>query len=170
MHSLGTIPALRTEPRQIEFAKLPPHMPFTASRPLLTETFIVVLAQGQSRLLLDVQIEALIAVLAVAVLVVELALAHLAEVVLMQVVAVVTLHAQGFEPMLADVVVVLTPEVVVAGGLLLRRGGVSIWTSSAEGTVSGCEGGTDGCGGDEGVAVVAAEEGGEGEGWGIFGR
>lgn len=170
MHSVGTIPPLGTKPRQIEPAKLPPHMSFTASRPLLAEAFIVVVAQGQPRLLLDMQIEALVAVLAVAVLVVELALAHLAEVVLMQVVAVVALHAQRFEPVLADVVVVLTPEVVVIGGLLLRRGGVSIGASSAEGAVSGCEGGTDGRGGDEGVAVVAAEEGGEGEGWGVFRR
>lgn len=76
--------------------------------PALTEALaLIVLAQRQPRLLLDMQIQTLIPVLAVPVDIVELALAHLAQVVLVQVVAGVALLAQRLQPVLADVVVVL---------------------------------------------------------------
>ena len=60
------------------------------------------------------EIKTLVAILTVAIQIVELALTHLAQVVLMQVVTSIALFAERFEPMLADVVV------VVAGVVMTR--------------------------------------------------
>ena len=60
------------------------------------------------------EIKTLVAILTVAIQIVELALTHLAQVVLMQVVTSIALFAERFEPMLTDVVV------VVAGVVMTR--------------------------------------------------
>ena len=60
------------------------------------------------------EIKALVAILTVAIQIVELALTHLAQVVLVQVVTSVALFAERLEPVLADVIV------VVAGVVMTR--------------------------------------------------
>ena len=57
-------------------------------------------------------IQTFIAILAVSILVVELALAHLAEVVFVQVIAFISLLAKTFQPMFTHVVVVVSSIVV----------------------------------------------------------
>lgn len=81
-------------------------MTLRTSRSLLTESRVVVLALRQPCLLLDMEIQTLVAVLAVSMQIVELALAHLPQIVLMQIVTLVAFLAKRFEPVLADVVVI----------------------------------------------------------------
>ena len=106
-------------------------------------------------------VETFVAVLAVAVLIEELTLAHLAQVVLVEIITGVPLFAETLEPMLAYVVVILvvTAEVVVLVGLLgwCR---VSIGTSAAARTVPrrgeiGADRDSRGNGGE----VIGAQEG-----------
>ncbi len=78
-------------------------------------------------------IQTLVAILAVSVLVVELAFAHLPQIILMQVVAGIALLAQALEPVLADIVVIRAAEVAVGR---LRGCGMAVWTSSAQRTVA----------------------------------
>lgn len=123
VNSKLAIRSVGAEAGHVELAEPSPDVTLPAPRALLAEASVVVLARGQPRLLLDVDVEALVAVLAVAVLVVELALAHLPQVVLVEVVARVPLLAQAFEPVLAHVVVVLAAVVVRR---LLRRCRVAV--------------------------------------------
>jgi hypothetical protein len=104
--------------------------------------------------------------LTVPILVVKLALAHLTQIIFVEVVACIALFAKRFKPVLADVVVVVA-VVVVPCGSGLRRSGMAVRTSSTKGTVAGEEGRADGRRGYEGVAG-GFEEGHEGECWGWF--
>jgi len=61
-----------------------------------------------------VEVKALVTILTVAIQIVELALTHLAQVVLVQVVTSVALFTERFEPVLADIIV------VVAGVVMTR--------------------------------------------------
>lgn len=100
-------------------------------------------------------IETFVSVLAVPVLVEELAFAHLPQVVFMQIVARISLLAKAFKPMFADVVVIVA-SVVVLG--LLGWGWVSVWTASSAGALSsGSEIGTNGNSGGEGGKAVGAK-------------
>jgi hypothetical protein len=80
-----------------------------------------------------------------------------------QVVTSVALFAERFEPVLADVIVVVAGVVMTRVGRLSRRG-MAVWTSSAKGTVAGEEGRTNGRCGYEGVPG-SFEERREREGW-----
>lgn len=165
VHPVLTLSPIGTEPGKVEFTDLPPHVPVATPRALLTEAPVVLLAQRQPRLLLDVQIQTLVPVLAVAILIVELTLAHLPQVVLVEIVARIALLAQRLEPVLADVVVIVA-VVVVARRRGLRGRWVAVGTPSSERAVAGGVGGADLGRADEGVAG-GAEEGREGEGgWG----
>jgi hypothetical protein len=73
---------IRAEASHVELAELPPDMSLAASWPLLTETFVVLLAHGQLGTFFHVDVEAFVSILAVAILVEKLTLAHLSQVVL----------------------------------------------------------------------------------------
>jgi hypothetical protein len=87
----------------------------------------------------------------------------------MQVVTIISLHAECFQPMLANIVIILAAEVVVSRGLLLRRCWMAIRTSSTEGAMTSCECWTDRGSGYQSMTVGTAEEGREGEGGRGFG-
>lgn len=126
-----TLRAIRAETSHVELAQLPPDMSLAASWTFLAEAFVVVFAHGQFRAFLDVDIQALITILAVPILIEELAFAHLSQVVFVEVVAGIPLLAQALQPVFADIVIVCSAVVMLC---LLRRGRMSVGTSSAEGT------------------------------------
>ena len=102
-------------------------------------------------------IQALVTILTEAILIVELTFAHLAQIVLMEVVASIAFLAEAFEPMLADIVIVLSPKVVLMRWLTWRR--VPVWTAAAKWTGS-CRGvrfANRNSGGKGGEAMAAEE-------------
>ncbi|KAL7821923.1 hypothetical protein V8C26DRAFT_391403 [Trichoderma gracile] len=92
---------VRTEPREIEDTQLPPHVLLRTHRPQRTEAHVVVRTRRQLRQRIDVQVQTLLAVGAVPVAHEEVALGHLAQVVLVQKLAVLALLAQPAQPVLA---------------------------------------------------------------------
>ena len=119
-------------------------MPLLTPRPTLTKPRLVILTQPNPRRLLHMQIQTLVPVLAEPIRVVELALAHLAHVVLVQEVAVGPFLAEGFQPVLADVGFrsgVVGP--VGVGGGSGGRGRVAVGAASPEWAVAGGVGGAD---------------------------
>jgi len=111
----------------------------------------------------DVQVQALITIRAIPVPDEEIALRHLAQVVLVQELARLALLAEPAQPMLAYQRPV-SATVRLAGRVLRRIGGdVSLGTARFEGAVARGVGFADGSVCREGVLVVALEEGREGE-------
>lgn len=101
MRTLLTRLPIGTETRQVIRAQPPPHMLLTAIGPQRTEALVVVRAGRQLALGVDVEVQALVAVGAVAVPHEEVALGHLAQVVLVQELAALPLLAQRPQPVLA---------------------------------------------------------------------
>lgn len=133
-------------------------MLLAAIRPQGAEALVVVRTGRELGLGVDVQVEALVAVRAVAVADEEVALGHLAQVVLVQELAALALLAQRPQPVLAH-------ERVVAGVGAARRvrRHVPVRTRRAERTVARHEGLAYRPVGREAVAVGRAEEGREAE-------
>src|SRR6202012_4605542 len=96
-----------TKPSKVEPTEFPPHKAIRPPRAFLSEAFIVVFAHGQFRTFLDMHVKALVALLTISILVVELALAHLSQIVLMQVITSISFLTKPLEPVFAHVVVVL---------------------------------------------------------------
>ncbi len=136
-------------------------MPLPTPRPLLTKPPIIILTQFPSTLLFHMKVKTLIPILTIPILIVELTFTHLPQIILVEIIACIALFAQSFEPVLADVVVI----VVVAPRVFLGGRGMAVGTAAAEGAVAGEEGRAGRDSGYEGVAG-GGEEGGEGEGWG----
>lgn len=148
---------LGAESDQVIHAQLPPHVLLATPRTERTEALVVVRAGRQLGLRVNVQVQALLAVGAVPVAHEEVALGHLAEVVLVQELARLALFAEAAEPVLAD------------QGRPARRvrgagGGVAVRAGGAEGAVACQEGLALRAVRGELVAVGLAEEGSEGEG------
>lgn len=97
-----TLGPIRAEPSEVVRAQLPADVLLRAPRPQRAEPHIVVRAGRQPAHGVDVEIQALVAVGAVPVAHEEVALGHLAEVVLVQELAVLALLAQAAQPVLAD--------------------------------------------------------------------
>ena len=129
MHTILAIRTIGTEAGQVEFAEFPPNVSLAASGTFLAETLVVLLAHGQLTILLDVDIQTFIAILTEAVLIVELAFAHLSKIVLMEIVAGIAFLAKSLQPVFADVVIILPAEVVLRG---LSRRWMSIGTATAK--------------------------------------
>lgn len=126
-----TLRAVRAEPSHVKLAQLPSNMALAAPWTFVAKTFVVLFAHGQLGAFLDMDVQALITILAVAVLIIELAFAHLSKVVLVEIITSISLLAQALQPMLADVVVVRAAIVML---WRLCRSWVSVGTSSTEGT------------------------------------
>lgn len=109
-----------TEAREIVHAQLPPHVLLRAQRAQRTEAHVVVRARRQLRQRVDVQVQALLAVGAVAVAHKKVALGHLAQVVLVQKLALLALLAQAAQPVLAHQRVEPAGRVLLLLLLLLR--------------------------------------------------
>lgn len=86
--------AVRAKPGQVEHTQLPPNVFLGAQRAQRAEAHVVVRTRRQPRRRVDVQVEALLAVGAVPVPHEEVALGHLAKVVFVQELAVLTLFAE----------------------------------------------------------------------------
>lgn len=138
-----------------------------ASRAERAKSPVVMRTGGQFRLRVDVQVETLVAVGAVAVAHEEVALGHLAQVVLVQELARFSLLAEPAEPVLADQGA-KTSVAGAAGGLggVGRSGDMALGAVGSEGTVAGLVGFADWSVGREGVLVGLLEKGGECEGVG----
>lgn len=108
MRTFLAILAIGAEASQVIRAELPTDVLLGAVRAQRAEALVVVRARGQLGLGVDVEVEALVAVGAVAVADEEVALGHLAQVVLVQELAALALLAQRAQPVLAH-------ERVVAG-------------------------------------------------------
>ncbi|KAL8305503.1 hypothetical protein RB597_003701 [Gaeumannomyces tritici] len=102
VRALPARPPIRAEAAEVVRAQLAPHVLLCAPRPQRAEALVVVRTRGQLGLRVDVEIHALLAVLAEAVAEVKVALGHLAQVVLVQELAAIALLAQAAEPVLAD--------------------------------------------------------------------
>lgn len=113
MRALLALPSVGTEACEVELAQRLPHMLLTALLPQGTEALLVVGAGRQSGRRIDMQVIAIFAADAVATAVVICALCPCADVVFVQVVALVALFAQPFQPVLADEVVVVVVAVFV---------------------------------------------------------
>lgn len=112
-------------------------------------------------------IQTLITVLTIPVRIPELALAHLAQIVLVEEVAAVAAFAEAFEPVFADEGIVVA-AVVVAG----RLGGCWVAVGAASANGAAALGGpvrADGDGGGEGGEAFFAEKGREAEVVGGYG-
>ena len=112
VYTIFTISTVGAEAGQVELTELSSDVSLVAPWTLLAEAGIVVIAQRQLRVFLDMDVETFVTILAVPILIEELALAHFAEVVLMQIVAFIPLLAKTFQPMLAHVVVVVSAIMV----------------------------------------------------------
>lgn len=150
--ALGPVGA---EPGEVEGTQLPPHVLLRAPGPKRAEAHVVVRARRQPAQRVDVQIQALVAVGAVPVAHEEVALGHLAQVVLVQELAVLALLAEAAQPVLAD------ERVEPArGGLRVRRD-VPLGAARAVGAVARLEGAAYGAVGGQADLVRSPEEGGE---------
>lgn len=89
VHTVCAFFPVRTESRKVKLANIATHMTLIASRTFLTEAGVVVFAQWKLRVFLDMDIKALVSILAVSILIIELAFAHLAQIIFVQVVALV---------------------------------------------------------------------------------
>lgn len=153
-----------TEPREIVHAQLPPHVLLRAQRAQRTEAHVVVRARRQLRQRVDVQVQALLAVGAVAVAHEEVALGHLAQVVLVQKLALLALLAQAAQPVLAHQRIEPAGRVLLLLLLLLRAvlgaavQDVSLGASRAVGAAACLEGFTYRPIGREADLVRLAEE------------
>lgn len=154
---MGTLLAVRTfraEAGKVEAAQLAANVLFGAVGPEGAEAHVVVRAGWQTTLRVDVEVEALVAVGAVAVAHEEVALGHLAQVVLVEELAVLALLAEAAQPMLAH------ERVESAGGLRdLGVGDVSLGAARAVGAVAGLEGLAYRAIGGEADLVGSSEEG-----------
>lgn len=145
------------EPGQIEHAQLPPDVLLGAPRAKRAEAHVVVRTGRQATQRVDVEVQALVAVGAVAVPHEKVALGHLAQVVLVQELAVLALLAEAAEPVLAD------EGVETARGGLRIGGGVALRAAGAVGAVTRLEGAADGAVRGQADLVCLPEEGGEAE-------
>lgn len=78
MYAMLAISAVWTEASHVEFTERPTHVSLVAFWTLLAEASVVVIAQRQFRIFLDMNVEAFVAILTITVLVEELTFAHLA--------------------------------------------------------------------------------------------
>ncbi|TLD28624.1 hypothetical protein PspLS_03623 [Pyricularia sp. CBS 133598] len=101
MSTLLTQPPVGTEAAQIVGTQVPPDVLLAAPGAERAKALVVVRTRRQLALRVDVQVQTLLAVLAVAVADVKVALGHAAQVVLVQELAPVALLAQAAQPMLA---------------------------------------------------------------------
>lgn len=102
MRALLARGAVRAETGEVARAQLAADVLLAACRAQRAETLVVVGARRQLGLGVDVQIQTLVAVRAVAVAHEEVALRHLAQVVLVQELAALSLFAERTQPVLAD--------------------------------------------------------------------
>lgn len=156
MLHVAVAPPQRTEAGQVARTKDLLHVTLFAVRALRAEAHGVLVAGRDLGLRVDVQVLALWGLSAVAVLGVEDALGHLAEVVLVEVLALVVLLAQAAQPVLADDLVVEYGQDVLLGTGEAARAGV--------GAIAGVVELADGAVGVEGEGVLLPEEGLELEG------
>ena len=158
MRALLAMPSIRTKARKVEPAQRLPHMLLTAPLPQGTEALLVVRTGRQSCRRIDMQVVAILAADAVATAVVVCAFRPCADVVFVQVVALVALFAEPFQPVLADEVVVVVVAVFVGAEVTQRAEALAVCL--ADRSV-----------GIETEAVFAFEEVGEGEivGWRLLG-
>lgn len=150
--ALGPVGA---EPGEVERAQLPPDVLLRAPRPQRAEAHVVMRARRQPAQRVDVQVQTLVTVGAVPVAHEEVALGHLAQVVLVQELAVLALLAQAAQPVLADERVE-TPR----WSLRVRRD-VPLGAARAVGAVARLEGAAYGAVGGQADLVGSSEEGGE---------
>lgn len=94
--------AFGAEAGEVVYAQLPPHMPLATVGAERAEAALVVWARGEFAQRVDVQVETLVAVGAVAVAHEEVALRHLTQIVLVEEFASFTLLAERAQPVLAD--------------------------------------------------------------------
>ena len=151
---------VRAEPGEVEQAGLAPDVLLGAVGAEGAEAHVVVRAGREAAEGVDVQVQALVAVGAVAVAHEEVALGHLPQVVLVQELAVLALLAQAAQPVLAH------ERVEPARGPVgrpreLRVGDVPLGAVRAVGAVARVEGLAYGPVGEQADLVGAAEEGGE---------
>lgn len=142
MNTMLTLFPIWTKAGKIELAQLPPNVPLSASWALLAKSAVIVFAQRQLRIFLDMDVQTFITVLAIPVLVEELTFAHLPQIILVEVIARIALFAETFKPVLADIVVVVT-AIVVLRGLVACRMAIGTATSArtmAIGSVVGAYG------------------------------
>lgn len=163
-----------TEPREVVHAQLPPYVLLRAQRPQRTKAHVVVRTRRQLRQRVDVQVQALLAVGAVAVAHEEVALGHLAQVVLVQKLALLALFAQPAQPVLAHQRVEPTRRMLLL--LLLLRAvlgasvqDVALGAARAVGAAARLEGSTYRSIGGEADLVCLAEERREAEAVGMRG-
>jgi hypothetical protein len=137
MYTMLALPAVGTESSEIELTKLSPDVAVWTSGTLFAKPLVVVFTHWQLGTFLDMDVETLVTILTVAILVVELTLAHLSKVVFVQIVASIAFLAQALEPMFAYIIVILVvaAEVVVLI-LLWSWSRVSVGTASAARAVS----------------------------------
>lgn len=151
---------VRAEAREVKGAELAADVLLGADGPQRAEAHVVVRAGRQLGQRVDVQVEALLAVGAVAVAHEEVALGHAAEVVLVEELAGDALFAEAAQPVLAD-------ERVEAAGRVggrLAVGDVALRAACAVGAAARLVGAANGPVDGEADLVGLAEEGGEGEG------
>lgn len=148
-----------TEPREVKLAQLPPHMLLGAVRTQRTKAHVVVRTRRQLGRRVDVQVQTLLPVGAVAVAHEEVALGHLAQVILVEEFAVLALLAQPAQPVLADEGVEPARGLARLGGIL----DVALDAARAVGAGACLVGLADGAVGGEADLVGLAEEGREAE-------
>ena len=154
VRTLLALPPVRAEARKVELAQRPPHVLLAAPLTQGTEALFVMWAGREPCRRVDVQVVAVVPADAVAAAVVIRAFRPGADVVLVQVVALVALFAEAFEPVLADEVVVVVVAVFV--GAEVAEGAEALAVRLANWSI-----------GVEAEAVFAFEKVGEGEvvGW-----
>lgn len=102
MRSLLAIRAIWAEPSQVEVAQLAADVLFRANRPKWAKAHVVVWARRQLRHGIEMEIEALFAVGAVAVSHEKVAFRHLSQIIFVQEFARNAFFAEPAQPMLAD--------------------------------------------------------------------
>ena len=120
MRALLALPSVRTEARKVEPAQRLPHVLLAAILAQGAESLVVMRTRRQSRCGVDVQIIAVLAADAVAAAIVVGTLCSGPYVVFVQVIALVALLAEAFQPVLADEVVVVVVAVLV-GTVIAQR-------------------------------------------------
>lgn len=153
---VAVAPPQRTEACQVARTKDLLHVTLFAVGSLRAKSHGVLVTGRDLGLRVDVQVLALRSLGAVAVLGVENTLGHLAEVVLVEVLALVVLFAQAAQPVLADDLVVEYGQDMLLGTGEAARAGV--------GAIAGVVELADGAVGVEGEGVLLPEEGLELEG------
>lgn len=113
MRALLALPPVRAKAREVEPAQRLPHVLLAAPLPQGAKPLLVVRAGREPCRWVDVQVVTVVSADTVAAAVVIRALCSRAYVVFVEVVALVALFAETFEPVLADEVVVVVVAVSV---------------------------------------------------------